>query len=169
MAQPATFNFYRCWCCMPAPLGWLLINKNELCSISSQHPPHCRRLMCQRRRFRTVQDPFILALARENASPCNMHPDVLAGVEATNKGIKQKLSERKADVYWPNKNSRAIQGRTRRWNISTILKRRDLPGQMYYLTMGSWIRTTRASNIHGIVKKNNLLVWVQSWETFFSE
>ena len=36
--------------------------------------------MRQRRRFRTVQDPFIRALARENASPRNMHPDVLAGV-----------------------------------------------------------------------------------------
>jgi hypothetical protein len=36
--------------------------------------------------------------AREKASPRNMHPDVLAGVEATNKGNKQKLSEKKADV-----------------------------------------------------------------------
>jgi len=72
-----------------------------------------------------------------------MHPDVLAGVDAMNKGNKQKLSERKADAYQPNENSSAIQGGSRQWNISTILKRRDLPGRVYYLTMGRWIRTTR--------------------------
>ena len=38
--------------------------------------------------------------------------------------------------------------------IMTILKRRDLPGRMYYLTMGRWICMTRESNIHVIVKKN---------------
>ena len=54
--------------------------------------------MRQRRRFHTVQDPSICALARETASSCNMHPDLLAGVDATNEGNKQKLSERKADV-----------------------------------------------------------------------
>ena len=31
--------------------------------------------------------------AREKASPRNMHPDVLAGVDATNEGNKRKLSE----------------------------------------------------------------------------
>jgi hypothetical protein len=66
--------------------------------------------------------------AREKASPRNMHPDVLAGVDMTNEGNKRKSSERKADVYQPDENSSAIQGGSSRWNMLTILKRRDLPG-----------------------------------------
>ena len=45
-----------------------------------------------------TQDPSIRALARETASSHNMHLDVLAGVDAVNKGIMQNFSERKADV-----------------------------------------------------------------------
>ena len=118
--------------------------------------------MHQRRRFCTVQDPSIHALTRETASSRKMHLDVLAGVDPTNKGNKQKLSERKADVYRPEKNSSAIQGGSRQWNILTILKRRDLPGRMYYLTMGIWIRMMRASNIHVIVKKYYLCTCVST-------
>jgi hypothetical protein len=54
--------------------------------------------MQQRRRFCIVQDPLIRALAREKATSCNTHPDVLAQVDATDTGNKQKLSEKKADV-----------------------------------------------------------------------
>jgi hypothetical protein len=50
--------------------------------------------MQQRRRFCTVQDPLVHALAREKATSCNMHPNVLAQVEATDVGNKQKLSEK---------------------------------------------------------------------------
>ena len=50
-----------------------------------------------RRRFRTVQDPLVRALAREKAASRNMHPDVLAQVESTDVGNKRNLSERKAD------------------------------------------------------------------------
>ncbi len=51
--------------------------------------------MQQRRRFRTVQDPLVCALAREKATSCNMHPNVLAQVEATDVGNKQKFSEKR--------------------------------------------------------------------------
>ncbi len=54
--------------------------------------------MQQRRRFPTVQDPLVCALAREKATSCNIHPNVLAQVDATDTGNKQKLSEKKADV-----------------------------------------------------------------------
>ena len=49
--------------------------------------------MQQRRRFRTVQNPLVRAMAREKASSRNTHPDVLAQVEATDEGNKRKLSE----------------------------------------------------------------------------
>ena len=51
--------------------------------------------MQQRRRFRTVQNPLVCAMAREKASSCNTHPDVLAQVEATDEGNKRKISEKK--------------------------------------------------------------------------
>ena len=54
--------------------------------------------MQQRMQFCTVQDPLVCALAREKATSCNTHPDVLAQVDATDMGNKQKLSEKKADV-----------------------------------------------------------------------
>ena len=50
--------------------------------------------MQQRRRFRTVQNPLVRAMAREKASSRNTHPDVLAQVEATDEGNKRKLSEK---------------------------------------------------------------------------
>ena len=45
-----------------------------------------------------MQDPLVRALAREKATSRNTHPDVLAQVDATDTGNKQKLSEKKADV-----------------------------------------------------------------------
>ncbi len=54
--------------------------------------------MQQRRRFCTVLDPQVHALAREKATSCNMHLDVLAQVEVTDAGNKQIFSEKKADV-----------------------------------------------------------------------
>jgi uncharacterized sporulation protein YeaH/YhbH (DUF444 family) len=50
--------------------------------------------MQQRRRFRTVQNPLVRAMAREKASSRNTHPDVLAQIEATDEGNKRKLSEK---------------------------------------------------------------------------
>ena len=50
--------------------------------------------MQQRRRFRTVQNPLVRAMAREKASSRNTHPDVLAQVQATDEGNKRKLSEK---------------------------------------------------------------------------
>jgi hypothetical protein len=54
--------------------------------------------MQQRRRFCTVQDPLVCTLAREKATSGNTHPDVLAQVDVTDMGNKQKLSENRADV-----------------------------------------------------------------------
>jgi len=48
----------------------------------------------QRRRFRTVQNPLVRAMAREKASSRNTHPDILAQVEATDEGNKRKLLEK---------------------------------------------------------------------------
>jgi hypothetical protein len=59
--------------------------------------------MQQRRRFCTVQDPLVRALAREKATSRNMHPNELAQVEETDAGNKQKLSEKKADVILKKK------------------------------------------------------------------
>jgi hypothetical protein len=74
--------------------------------------------MCMRRRFRTMQDPIIHALAREKAASRNMHPDVLAQVESTNVGNKGNLSKRKADPI------SIKQGGSRHWNILATPKRR---------------------------------------------
>ena len=41
--------------------------------------------MRMRQQFRTVQNPLVWALAREKADSCNVHPDVIANLEATNK------------------------------------------------------------------------------------
>ncbi len=51
-----------------------------------------------RRCFRTVQDPLVHAHAQEKASSRNMHPDVLAQVEAMDAGNKRTLYEKKADL-----------------------------------------------------------------------
>jgi hypothetical protein len=59
--------------------------------------------MQQRRRFCTVQDPLLWALAREKATSCNMHPNALAQVEEMDAGNKQKLSEKKAVVILTKK------------------------------------------------------------------
>ncbi len=46
-----------------------------------------------------MQDPLVRARAREKATFCNMHPNVLAQVDATDVGNKQKfMSDKKADV-----------------------------------------------------------------------
>ncbi len=45
-----------------------------------------------------AQDPLDRALAREKATSCNMHPNVLAQVEPTDVGNMQILSEKKADL-----------------------------------------------------------------------
>jgi len=44
--------------------------------------------MQQRRKFRTVQDPLVRALAREKATSHNTHLDVLAQVGAMDTGNK---------------------------------------------------------------------------------
>jgi hypothetical protein len=52
----------------------------------------------QGKRLRTVQDPIVHALSREKTISPNMHPNVLAQVDVTDVGNKQKLSDKKADV-----------------------------------------------------------------------
>ena len=54
--------------------------------------------MQQRQQFRTVQNPFVRMNAREKAASRKTHPKVLAQMEATNKGNKQKMSETKVDI-----------------------------------------------------------------------
>ena len=54
----------------------------------------------QRLRYRTVQNPVVLSLAREKANLRNMHPDVIAQTDKINKGSKRNLTltEQKADL-----------------------------------------------------------------------
>jgi hypothetical protein len=70
--------------------------------------------MQQRRHFCTVQDNLVWALAREKATSCNMHPNVLAQVEERDAGNKQKLSEKKADVILTKLNGSVMRGDSKR-------------------------------------------------------
>jgi hypothetical protein len=48
--------------------------------------------------FCTVLNPMVCAMAQEKAGSCNAHPNMLTQVGAMDKGIKQKLSEKKVDI-----------------------------------------------------------------------
>jgi hypothetical protein len=68
----------------------------------------------QRRHFCTVQDPIVRVLAREKATSRNMHPNVLAQMDAAaDTGNKQKLSEKKADVLSTRQKWQRDEGRFR--------------------------------------------------------
>lgn len=64
-----------------------------------------------RRRFRTVQDPLVRALAREKAASRNMHPDVLAQMESTDVGNKQNFLEEKANPISIKRQKQRDEGR----------------------------------------------------------
>ena len=67
----------------------------------------------QRQRFRTVQDPFVCATAREKAtSQCN-HPEVLAQVDASNARNKRILSEKREDTVSTKRKQQRDEGRIR--------------------------------------------------------
>ncbi len=66
--------------------GWLSIKMEDWIACLHQWG------MQQRRHFCTVQDPLVCVLTREKATSCNMHPNVLAQVEATDARNKQKFS-----------------------------------------------------------------------------
>ena len=68
-------------------------------------------LKAERQRFRTVQDPLVRALAREKAASRNTHPDVLAQVDAIDRGNKQKFSEQKVDKLWTKRKRQREEGR----------------------------------------------------------
>lgn len=67
--------------------------------------------MQMRRRFRTVQNPLVRALAREKADSRNTHPDVLAQVDATDKGNKRKLLVEKVDILQMKRKRQREEGR----------------------------------------------------------
>jgi hypothetical protein len=67
--------------------------------------------MRMRRRFWTVQDPLVHALARKKAASCNRHPDVLAQVELTDVRNKRNLSERKANPISIERQKQRNEGR----------------------------------------------------------
>ena len=75
--------------------------------VERQH----QRGMQQRRRFRTVQNPLVRALAREKADSRNTHPDVLAQVDATDKGSKRKFSVEKVDILQRKRKRQREEGR----------------------------------------------------------
>jgi hypothetical protein len=83
--------------------------------------------MRQRRRFRTVQDPLVRALAREKATSRNTHPDVLAQVDATDTGNKRKLSEKKADVISTRRKLQRDVGRLQAIKYFADTKEQTLP------------------------------------------
>jgi hypothetical protein len=67
--------------------------------------------ICMRRRFCTVQDPLVHAHVQEKATSRNMHPNVLAQVEATDAGNKRILSEKKADLISTKRKWQRDEGR----------------------------------------------------------
>jgi hypothetical protein len=69
--------------------------------------------MQQRRRFRTVQNPLVRATARERATSCCNHPDVLAQVDATDARNKRILSGKKDDVISTKRKQQRDEGRIR--------------------------------------------------------
>jgi hypothetical protein len=83
--------------------------------------------MRQRRRFRTVQDPLVRALAREKATSRNTHPDVLAQVDATDTGNKRKLSEKKADIISTRRKLQRDVGRFQAIKYFADTKEQTLP------------------------------------------
>ena len=111
-----------------------------------------------RRRFRTVQDPLVCANVREKASSRCNHPDVLARVDATDAGNKQKISEKKADLLSARQKNSAMRGGSKHWIISSTARRRDLPGWRYYSTMGRLIcmdRKATRRNIGVILRRGS--------------
>ena len=67
--------------------------------------------MQMRRRFRTVQNPLVCALAQEKADSRNTHPDVLSQVDATDKGNKRKLLVEKVDILQMKRKRQREEGR----------------------------------------------------------
>jgi hypothetical protein len=104
--------------------------------------------MC--RRFRTVQDPLVCALARKKAASRNMHPNVLAKVESTDVGSKQNLSERKADLILIKQQKQHNEGRFQALEYFGHAKEETLPGRQYYSTTGRLIRMTRTPRFWNI-------------------
>jgi hypothetical protein len=114
--------------------------------------------MQQRRQFRTVQDPLVCALAREKATSRNTHPDVLAQVDATNTGNKQKLSEKKADVISTRQKLQRDVGQFQAIKYFIDTKEETLPWAEVLFLDERWIRTARMLtvwNIRVILKKNS--------------
>jgi hypothetical protein len=68
-------------------------------------------LKAERQQFRTVQDPLVRALAREKAASRNTHPDVLAQVDAVNRGNKRKFLVPKVDKLFTKRKRQREEGR----------------------------------------------------------
>ena len=108
----------------------------------------------QRLRYRTVQNPVVLSLAREKANLRNMHPDVIAQTDKINKGSKHNLVEQKADLVGMLRKRQCDVGRFEAMKISRKTITRDSPGRPHYLiTQRRVRRMPTASNICVILKK----------------
>ena len=68
-------------------------------------------LKAEREQFRTVQDPLVRALAREKAASRNTHPDVLAQVDAVDRGNKRKFLAPKVDKLLTKRKRQREEGR----------------------------------------------------------
>jgi hypothetical protein len=65
-----------------------------------------------RQQFCTVQNPLVRAQVQVKANSCSLHPDVIANLEATNKGNKRKyVSETKVDVIGTRQKRQRDMGR----------------------------------------------------------
>jgi len=74
--------------------------------------------MHQRRRFQTVQDPFVRALAGEMATSRNKHPNVIAQVEQRTPGTRENWQIKRLMFYQTDENCSAMWGGSRGSNIS---------------------------------------------------
>ena len=95
-----------------------------------------------RRRFRTVQDPFVCAHAREKASSRCNHPDVLLKLMRRMQGTSKNYQKKRLIYYQQDEKNSAMRGGSKRWIILSMARRRDLPGRRYFFTMGRSIRST---------------------------
>ncbi len=65
-----------------------------------------------RQQFRTVGNPLVRVIAREETNSRNAHPDVIAHLEVTNKRNKRKfVSETKVDVIGTRRKRQRDMGR----------------------------------------------------------
>ena len=103
--------------------------------------------MQQHQCFCTVQNPLVRALVQARAGSHNTHPAVLAQVDATDKGNKQKLTEKKIAILLAKQKWQHKEGWFKASRYVDNIKE-DKPGRRHYSAMGRSICMARILTIH---------------------